>query len=48
MWLLSQWEPLGNIVEYLAANQPDEETRLNLVRSSTSWDFVGVLILRPL
>lgn len=30
-WLISGWEPLGNVIDYLAENQADVETRLQLV-----------------
>lgn len=32
MWLISNWESLGNIVDYLAANEVDDARRLDLVR----------------
>lgn len=34
MWLLSKWEPLGNVVGYLASNEVDQAARLQLVRPS--------------
>lgn len=33
-WLLSPWEPFGNIVTYLGENDVDQATRLKLVRLS--------------
>lgn len=32
MWLISTWESLGNIVDYLATNSIDEDARVSLVR----------------
>lgn len=34
MWLLSKWESLGNIIDYLATNDVDQAQRLDLVRTT--------------
>lgn len=39
MWLVSRWEPFGNIVDYLSRNEVDELTKLQLVSREPSEDF---------